>query len=294
MYANRRGLWAVTNRGIVRLDQGRTLVPVSGTESLRQVGALIADAKGTLWLYDQGRGLFTLRDGGPQPFELPAAHRSEPVTLMYADASDTVWLAFASGQLGLISSGSFRMLDAQSGYVPGGVQAIYQDRDKAPCGLLARTDGLARFADGQFTLLSRQAGSPLSLTAIAEDEERNFWFGSTLGIARVARAEIDKAIAGDSSLPQYTLFDRLDGIAVGRSRSTAGPSGGARRRWPVVVRDRQRHDGDRSEGARDRPAALAGSRRNASSRTTPRVCRRPACGCRRGPRACSSITPSST
>ena len=69
------------------------------------------------------------------------------------------------------------MLDAQSGYVPGGVQAIYQDRDKVLW--FARTDGLARFADGQFTLLSRQAGFPLSLTAIAEDEERNFWFGST-------------------------------------------------------------------------------------------------------------------
>ena len=57
MYANRRGLWAVTNRGIVRLDQGRTSArAVAGTESLRQVGALTADAKGTLWLYDQGRG----------------------------------------------------------------------------------------------------------------------------------------------------------------------------------------------------------------------------------------------
>ena len=77
----------------------------------------------------------------------------------------------------------------------------------------ARTDGLARFADGQFTLLSRQAGFPLSLTAIAEDEERNLWVGSTLGIARVARAEIDKAIAGHSSHAQYTLFDRSDGIA---------------------------------------------------------------------------------
>jgi signal transduction histidine kinase len=211
MFANKRGLWAVTNRGLVRLEHGRMLVPVAGTESLQQVGALTADANGTLWLYDQGRGLFTLRGGVLAPFELPEGHGGERITLMYVDASDNVWLAFASGQLGQIASGTFRMFDAQSGYVPATVQAIYQDRDKVLW--FARTDGLARFADGRFTTLSRQAGFPLSLTAIAEDEERNFWFGSTLGIARIAGAELEKAVAGHSAQVQYTLFDRSDGIA---------------------------------------------------------------------------------
>ena len=211
MFADQRGLWAVTNRGLVKLDQGRTLVPVAGTESLNQIGALTADANGTLWLYDQGRGLFTLRGGVLAPFELPEGHGGERITLMYVDAGDNVWLAFASGQLGQIASGTFRMFDAQSGYVPATVQAIYQDRDKVLW--FARNDGLARFADGRFTTLSRQAGFPLSLTAIAEDEERNFWFGSTLGIARIARAELEKAVAGHSAQVQYTLFDRSDGIA---------------------------------------------------------------------------------
>jgi signal transduction histidine kinase/ligand-binding sensor domain-containing protein len=211
MFANKRGLWAVTDRGLVRLEQGRTLVPVTGTQSLRQVSALTADGSGTLWLYDQGRGLFTLRGAVLAPFELPDAHRGERVTLMYVDANDNLWLAFASGQLGQIASGTFKMFDAHSGYVPATVQAIYQDRDQVLW--FARNDGLGRFADGRFTTLSRPAGFPLSLTAIAEDEERNFWFGSTLGIARIGRAELEKAVAGHSAQVQYTLFDRSDGIA---------------------------------------------------------------------------------
>ena len=211
MFANKRGLWAGTNRGLVKLQQGRTLVPVAGTGSLRQVGALTADANGTLWLYDEGHGLFTLRGGVLAPFELPEAHRAERVSLMYVDANDNVWVAFASGQLGQIAAGAFQMFDAHSGYLPTTVQAIYQDRDMVVW--LARTDGLVRYADRRFTTLSRQAGFPLSLTAIAEDEERNFWFGSTLGIARITRAELEKAASGDSAQVQYTLFDRSDGIA---------------------------------------------------------------------------------
>jgi signal transduction histidine kinase len=212
MYANGRSLWVVTNRGIVRLDQGRTSPsPVPGSESLRQVGALAADASGTLWLYDQARGLHTLRDGTLEEFVLPEPQNADRISTIYADKGNRVWLAFASGQLGEIVNRTFRLHDAATGYAPGVTQAIYEDR--AQVLWFARTDGLARFADGRFRLLSRESGFPLSLTAIAEDEERNLWVGSTLGIARIARSELDKAIASQASHLQYALFDRSDGIA---------------------------------------------------------------------------------
>ena len=212
MFANRGGLWAVTNRGIFKLDSGRTaLVAVPGTESLGQVGALTADSNGTLWLYDQGHGLYSLRGGALKEFVLPDDRRTDRIALIYTDASDRLWIAFASGQLGQIVSGTFQLHDASSGYVPGNIQAIYEDQD----GVIwfARTDGLARFAERRFSLLSRQAGLPLSLTAIAEDKERDLWVGSTLGIARIARAELQKAVASSDAHVQYTLFGRSDGIA---------------------------------------------------------------------------------
>ena len=53
----------------------------------------------------------------------------------------------------------------------------------------------------------------MSLTAIAEDKERDLWVGSTLGIARIARAELQKAVASSDAHVQYTLFGRSDGIA---------------------------------------------------------------------------------
>ena len=212
MYANRGGLWAVTDRGIYKLDSGRTsLVAVAGTASLRQVGALTADSNGTLWLYDEGHALYSLRGGALKEFELPDDRRTDRIALMYTDTRDRLWIAFASGQLGQIVSGTFQLHDGSSGYAPGNIQAIYEDQDSVIW--FARTDGLARFADGRFTLLSRQAGFPLSLTAIAEDKERDLWVGSTLGIARIARAELQKAVASSDAHVQYTLFGRSDGIA---------------------------------------------------------------------------------
>ena len=112
MYANRGGLWAVTNRGIFKLDAGRTsLVAVAGTESLRQVGALTADSNGTLWLYDQGHALYSLRGGALKEFVLPDDRQADRIALMYTDASDRLWIAFASGQLGQIVSGTFQLHD---------------------------------------------------------------------------------------------------------------------------------------------------------------------------------------
>ena len=88
MYANRGGLWAVTDRGIYKLDSGRTsLVAVAGTESLRQVGALTADSNGTLWLYDQGHALYSLRGGALKEFVLPDDRRADRIALMYTDAA---------------------------------------------------------------------------------------------------------------------------------------------------------------------------------------------------------------
>ena len=164
-----------------------------------------------MWLYDQGHGLHTLESGALKEFALPQDRLTDRIALMFTDSSDRVWIAFASGQLGQIVSGTFHLHDADSGYAAGTIQAIYEDQDKVLW--FARTDGLGRFANGRFTLLSRQSGFPLSLTGIAEDEERNLWIGSTVGIARIARAELDKAVADKASHVQYTLFDRSDGIA---------------------------------------------------------------------------------
>ena len=92
------------------------------------------------------------------------------------------------------------------------MHTIHEDRD----GVLwfARTDGLMRYADGRFVRLTTETGFPLrNLTGLVEDQKHNFWIGSTLGISRIDRAELVKAVAGSTEPIQYALFDRSDGIA---------------------------------------------------------------------------------
>jgi signal transduction histidine kinase/ligand-binding sensor domain-containing protein len=213
MHGDGQALWAVTNRGIVGL-RGRenVLRPIAGTEPLRQVSALASDARGGLWLYDDARGLFVLRDGALMPFALPEARHGDRIALLHGDAAGRVWLFFASGQLGEIASGTLRLHDASTGFEPGVVEAVHEDGD----GILwfARNVGLARYADGRFVTLTREKGFPLrNLTGVVEDRHNNFWIGSNLGIARVSRAEIEKAFAGRTQTIQYALFSRSDGIA---------------------------------------------------------------------------------
>ena len=74
-------------------------------------------------------GCHSLRGGALKEFVLPDDRRTDRIALMYTDASDRIWIAFASGQLGKIVSGPFQLHDASSGYVPGNIQAIYEDQD---------------------------------------------------------------------------------------------------------------------------------------------------------------------
>ena len=140
---------------------------------------------------------------------------------MHADTTGRVWLVFSSGQLGEVVAGMLKMHDAGRGFEPSLVHAIHEDRDRVI--LFARTDGLARYADGRFVTLTRDKGFPLrNLTGVVEDQRDNFWIGSNLGIARISRAEMDKAFAaGRAETIQYTLFDRSDGIASTPGRYTA-------------------------------------------------------------------------
>ena len=212
MHAAGNVIWAATNRGIVRLEGDNVLRPVAVTDALRQVNVLTADAKGTLWLYDQARGLFTLRGATLTPIALPDERRADRIVLMQPDSTGRVWLGFASGQLGEISGGAVRLHDATEGFQPSLVHTIHEDRD----GVLwfARTDGLMRFADGRFLRLTTETGFPLrNLTGLVEDQKRNFWIGSTVGISRIDRAELMKAVGGSTEPVQYALFDRSDGIA---------------------------------------------------------------------------------
>jgi signal transduction histidine kinase/ligand-binding sensor domain-containing protein len=213
MHADGGALWAVTDRGVVGL-RGRenVLRPIAGTEPLRQVAALASDAAGNLWLYDEGRGLFILRNGTLTPFPVPEQRQGDRIALIHGDDAGRVWLCFASGELGEIASGTLRMHDAGSGFEPSLVHAVHEDGD----GVLwfARNDGLTRYADGRFVTLTREKGFPLrNLTGLVEDQRHNFWIGSNLGIARVSRAEVEKAFAGEGKPIPYTLFDRSDGIA---------------------------------------------------------------------------------
>jgi signal transduction histidine kinase len=79
---------------------------------------------------------------------------------------------------------------------------------------VAASRGLGRFSDGRFATLRQVNGAPFdNLTAVVDDKRQHLWVGSGLGIIRLEREEFDNAIANQSHVVRYSLFDRSDGIA---------------------------------------------------------------------------------
>ena len=199
----------------------------------------------------------------------------------------------AVASVGLISSGSDARR-AEPDMSQGGSRPSTRDRDRS-CGSRARRPCPVR----RRPVHAAEPPGRISaeLTAIAEDEKnRELVVQIDARHRQVAAPKMDgnrRPCHVRSAVAPLFDADRT----AGRPEYTAvvlqpGPSGGARRRWPAVVRDRQRHDGNESEGARDRPPA-GPVRVEARHRDTTHL---PSTGLHSAaePRACSSITPPSS
>ena len=101
-------LWLGSDRALFRMSDGR-LNRVAPDRSFGPIDSLTSDSLGNIWFSD-GPQMFRWQHGTIERMDVPFQPFEGHISLMYADSSDRIWVAFKEG--------GFRVLDAVTRAAP--------------------------------------------------------------------------------------------------------------------------------------------------------------------------------
>ena len=226
LFEDARGrIWVSTEGGIGYLENDR-FISVSGIPG-GPVHAMVADAKGNLWIANQDSGLYSLSpDLKVQHIPWADLGRKDFAYALGGDPwHNGMWLGFYQGGIAYLEDGQIRAsYTAANGLGNGAVYSFQFDPDGTVW--IATQGGLSRLKNGQVATLSSKNGLPCDgVQWVMEDDDRSFWLPSPCGLMRVGRTELDAwsaAVDKDRNsvrMVQSDVFDSSDGM---RSRSFRG------------------------------------------------------------------------
>src|SRR5688572_428931 len=201
-------LWVATERGIARFANERfsPLVVRSG-QTIQRIFSLV-HRDSTLWLRDVNSSLTKVSDAGEVlPLtEIPEEFRRNIVTLA-DDADGNLWLGGINGRLGVLRrDGTFARRDVGI----GNITAITPDDREL---WLGGDDGLSVIEGDRVRTVTAAHGLPTRVRSIVKDRDGVLWVGFGSGIARLEKAEIERALTTPGYRIQYRLFNTADGAA---------------------------------------------------------------------------------
>jgi signal transduction histidine kinase/ligand-binding sensor domain-containing protein len=223
LFEDSRGrIWASLHRGLVTIENGR-IRPIDGFPS-GYVHAIAEDARGDIWIADQERGLYQLRDKRIVALVPPATLGGRTVRSLAADPTgDGVWIGFFQGGVAHLTDGRVEVsYGIQDGLAQGEVSSLRFDRDGA---LWASTQGgLTRLSRERIATISSANGLPCDAVHWSiEDDLHSMWVYTTCGLARIAQAEIAAWLADSKRLIPLTLYNDSDGVASAFLGGSYGP-----------------------------------------------------------------------
>lgn len=218
-------VWVATKGGLAAIAGGRVrpdLVPkgLPGPDLF----AVAEDAAGTLWVAT-GTGLCR-RDGARFVTLGPADGVPSPrLRSMRATRDGSLWIAAAGGGLVRLRGGASTSYGAAEGLPDATVYALHEDDDGT---LWAGTlgGGLARGRNGRFrTFTERDGLFDDTVYEVLDDGLGHLWLTSNRGIARVARAALERYEAGRIAAIPVTLFGEAEGLRSAECNGAGEPSG---------------------------------------------------------------------
>ena len=215
-------VWAGTvSFGLNRIDGGDVRVYRAG-DGLGDddVFALLPARDGSLWIGLRGGGLAHLDGTTLERFGKERGLPSPFVWDILEDSSGTFWIATANGVFAL-EAGAFRLVIPE---IPA--HALHLDADGALWAGTARR-GLYRWKNGQVTAFTTADGlQDDNVTQVLEDGQRNLWLGSSRGISRVSKQDLEDHAEGRRRGFTPVAYDSADGL---RSRECNYGHGGRTR-----------------------------------------------------------------
>lgn len=196
LYCDRQGaLWIGSEFGLFRWDKnGLKTFSARDGFSPAYVLAIAEDPAGGMWF---GTALGELRHFSNGKFEtfLPPDSLTDPATLKAAAAADP----FGAHSRGTLSGGER-------------FWALHFDGQGALwIGTLG--GGLLRFQDGRFFRFTTRDDLPTdNISQILEDNHGRLWLGTSVGIVRVTKRELNEYAAGGKTTPVFVTYGKFDGL----------------------------------------------------------------------------------
>ncbi len=216
LYIDRAGkLWAGTRGGLHQFQDGRfTNLGVNEKLKKTDVGSLLQDRDGTLWIGTIGSGLYRLKDGKFDNCTTREGLPSDEIQAIHQDAEGAIWLGTSGGGLVQLRAGLCNVYTMEDGLPHEMVGAVYAD---AEGNVWTGTEqGLSRFKDGKFTNYLKPDGQPFRhVTSISADQTGNVLIGSR---GQIFRFQADR-ITNYNGLPSLAIMsfrnDRAGNFWVG-------------------------------------------------------------------------------
>ncbi|MEO7098157.1 MAG: two-component regulator propeller domain-containing protein, partial [Luteolibacter sp.] len=200
------GVWVGTGSGLLHLSEG-----TFRRESLRdRVTALLVDRTGALWAATVKGPL--VRHQAGQDLRMPETGGLTHVLSLAEDPAGRIWAGTEEGLVFQKSGEQFVPVPLPGAKPGDSVQFIVPDGpDTVWIGALR--GGLYRWRDGRISRLPGGTGLPIDdLRSLIITAEGDFWVGTTSGLLRVARDEIELVLDGRQTSLHCTAYGRDDGL----------------------------------------------------------------------------------
>jgi ligand-binding sensor domain-containing protein/signal transduction histidine kinase len=226
-------LWVGTDRGIALLAQGRwRSLSVPGALALTAVSTITGDDTTGMWFVDDRLGLRRLTDGRLTDLSDHPLFKGKSIRAAQADGRGGAWFGFYEGGVVFFDGNEFRAYSEADGLSGGSVNEVHIDDTAAVW--IAAERGLSRLDGERFVSWNRANGLPGERVQWILSEDRDHLsLGYSIGVARLSRAELDRAAADPAYRVAFQFLDEADGLLGNPDRRRQSPAVRAsdRRLW---------------------------------------------------------------
>lgn len=218
--------------GVLELTNNKFTRPFPAEDINTVVRCFYRDRRGVLWIGSEF-GLFAWNKNHLKSFSIKDGFSPAYVLAFAEDKTGGIWLGTGLGELRCFQNGKFQtflprdtltdtaamtaeaIADSQNRGVLSGGQRFwslhFDDDNVLWIGTLG--GGLLRFEDGTFTRFTKADGLPSDdVSQILEDSHGQLWLGTSVGIVRVIKRELDDFAEGHRTSPNFVAYDKFDGL----------------------------------------------------------------------------------
>jgi signal transduction histidine kinase/ligand-binding sensor domain-containing protein len=206
------GTWGRRGAGLFHFQAGRLRWVADPELRNREISVIYQDRRGELWLGTVS-GLVRWREPHCQVFTTREGLSADDVRALAEDSQGGLWIGTRGGGLNYLRDGVFTVVRKQPDGLPSDeIASLWMDAE----GVLwigTFGSGLARWQAGRWTRYTTREGlADNNIGYLLEDDQGNLWIGSSAGLMRVAKADLNALAQGQKRTLAVRTYDKADGL----------------------------------------------------------------------------------